>query len=363
MRYVFIDLVPDRDEKTEAVRGFVAVVADITDRRKTEEALANRERYLAALIDNSPDIISRWGPNLRCQFTSLAAARTLNVPTEFFVGKTHDEMGMPREFADETEANLRRVFDTGQVVPMAFTLSTINGPRFYEASCAPVFDARQSVEAVMMVSRDVTERRAAEAERAMLLLSIAEAAQAQRQFLRDVLFSVSEGKFLLCENESELPAHLPLIGMPVPLPDKRDLKSLRRAVYNAACDREFDEERAQDLITASGEAAMNAVVHGGGGEARVCARPHGDVLQVWVTDRGEGIGMDFLHKATLERGFTTAGTLGHGFWLMMKTADRLHLLTGENGTTLVLEQERTQPLPSWLQAASQFEPPALSNEE
>ncbi len=92
---------------------------------------------------------------------------------------------------------------------------------------------------------------------------------------------------------------------------------------------------------------MNAVVHAGGGEARVCAGGEGTV-QVWIQDQGKGITMDHLHRATLERGFTTAGTMGHGFWMMLKTADRIFLLTGPSGTSVVLEQEREAPEPAWL---------------
>ncbi len=42
---------------------------------------------------------------------------------------------------------------------------------------------------------------------------------------------------------------------------------------------------------------------------------------------------------------TTAGTLGHGFHMMLRTADRVFLLTGPGGTTLVLEKEREAPGP------------------
>jgi hypothetical protein len=34
--------------------------------------------------------------------------------------------------------------------------------------------------------------------------------------------------------------------------------------------------------------------------------------------------------------------------MMLKTADRVHLLTGTNGTTVVIEQERDAPMPPWM---------------
>ena len=94
---------------------------------------------------------------------------------------------------------------------------------------------------------------------------------------------------------------------------------------------------------------MNAVVHAGGGLATVCKRP-GDVIQIWVEDHGAGIDLGQIPKATLEKGFTTAGSLGHGFFLMLRCIDRLHLLTGPGGTTLVIEKARVEPEPAWMTA-------------
>ncbi len=63
------------------------------------------------------------------------------------------------------------------------------------------------------------------------------------------------------------------------------------------------------LITGAGEIAMNAVVHGSGGEARLCSLP-GQRLQMWIEDQGSGMARGTLHRATLEKGYTTADTMG-----------------------------------------------------
>jgi anti-sigma regulatory factor (Ser/Thr protein kinase) len=200
---------------------------------------------------------------------------------------------------------------------------------------------------VIGVCVDITERRQADEERAVLTVRIAEESQRQRAFLREVLYSVSEGKLRLCETADDLPAALPVAvdGITLSAPT---LGIFRRRVQDAACANGLTDERVHDLITAVGEASMNAVVHAGGGEGRVCADKESGTIQVWIVDTGAGIGMDYLHKAMLERGFTTAGTFGHGFWLMLKTVDRIYLLTGEGGTTVVIEQDRTSSDPAWL---------------
>ncbi|MES2464190.1 MAG: PAS domain-containing protein, partial [Armatimonadota bacterium] len=193
---------------------------------------------------------------------------------------------------------------------------------------------------------DITPRVEAEAERVSLLQQTTKAALKQRMFLRDVLFSVSEGRLRLCDSADDLPERLIPAGDPMTL-DEVSLAAFRQWGQEVAAANGFPSERIQDLTTAVGEASMNAVVHAGGGTGQVYT---GDkqTVQVWVEDTGCGIAENALHRATLERGFTTAGSMGHGFWMMLKTADRVWLLTGAEGTTVVIEQDRAEPEPAWL---------------
>jgi PAS domain S-box-containing protein len=188
---------------------------------------------------------------------------------------------------------------------------------------------------------DMTARKEAERQ-------LRESEKHQRAFFRDVLASVTEGRLRLCDDTTDLPAPLePFTDAGSVVLTKPTLRVARQATRNAAARAAIPAERAQDLLTAVGEATMNAVVHGGGGIARVSERD--GTVQVWVEDWGSGIDMRHLPQATLERGFTTAGSLGHGFWLMLKTVDRLWLLTGPQGTTVVLEQDAVAIDPIWMQ--------------
>lgn len=174
----------------------------------------------------------------------------------------------------------------------------------------------------------------------------AESAAELRVFLRDVLASVTEGKLRLCDSAADLPPRLAPEHPPIIL-SSSSLRSVRQCVREVAVAQGQDTERWQNLLTAVGEASMNAVVHAGGGQAQVAAGEDG-LVQVWVEDQGTGIDVRRLPRATLERGFSTGGSLGHGFWLILQTVDRVWLLTGLTGTTVVLEQGRTPPEPGWL---------------
>ena len=197
------------------------------------------------------------------------------------------------------------------------------------------------------LSRSRGELEARVAERTAALADANAGLARANKALRDVLMSVTEGRFHLCESAADLPPPLEALGEPFSLVRVEAIPALRHAARDAAQRGGLSDERREDLELAVSEAAMNAVVHSHEGVGQICLHPDG-TIQVWVMDTGPGITMENLPRATLERGYTTAGTLGHGFWLMLNSIDRLWLLTGTSGTTVVLEQYCTAPEPAWL---------------
>ncbi len=198
------------------------------------------------------------------------------------------------------------------------------------------------------VVKDLTEskRITEERERLRELELISESSERQQHFLRDVLYSVTNRKLHLCASPADLPPRATPCGDAVPVSD-HSMARLRRQALRCAQAEGFETERQQDLVTAVGEAAMNAVVHGGGGVGTVCVvrRDSGPkTLQVWVEDQGQGMTLEQLPRATLDKGHSTIGTLGHGFFLMLQTVDRVWLLTGKTGTMVVLEQDESAPV-------------------
>jgi len=174
-----------------------------------------------------------------------------------------------------------------------------------------------------------------------------ELARRVRGFLKDVLSSVTEGKLDLCESLKDLPGPLEHSLGKLSLTPPGAIRELRVIVQDACTEAGLDEMRALDFVTASSEAAMNAVVHGADGSAETSYDSRGCV-QVRITDNGGGIAVEDIPRATLERGYTTAGTMGHGFWIILKTADRISMVTGPEGTIIVVEQERSTPQAPWL---------------
>jgi PAS domain S-box-containing protein len=320
------------------VLGVAVVIRDVTEQAQAEAALhTSREEY-RQLFDAHPQPM--WVYELgTLAFLAVndAAIRVYGYSRDEFLGMT---------IADIRPAEDRHALNASVQAPRVGTRTDgpwrhirRDGSGLWAEVTASALDFHGKA-ARLVVAQDVTERLAMEGERR-------EAAERQQTFLREVLSSVTEGKLLLSNSSAQLPRPLMPVDSPVALTREAGLWDLRRCAQEAARVAGHTDERQFDLITAASEAGMNAIVHGGGGTGWVSVGGNGTV-QVRVEDHGTGITMENLPRATLSRGFTTAGTLGHGLKMMLETADRLSLKTGPDGTTVVLEMERDRPSPGWL---------------
>lgn len=118
-----------------------------------------------------------------------------------------------------------------------------------------------------------------------------------------------------------------------------DLWPIRRRVGEFAAEVGIDEHRRERFKTCVGEAATNALKHAGGGTASLHRLPDG--IMVVVADSGRGIAEMSLPDVALTRGYSTAGTLGMGYKIMLSFADKVYLATGPDGTTVGLELKET----------------------
>lgn len=170
----------------------------------------------------------------------------------------------------------------------------------------------------------------------------------EERMLADVLRSVTQGKLLLYPAAPALPEMAEVLHT-VSLRHPKDLSAIRSAVRAATAQIELDSERRTNFLTAAHEAAMNAVVHGKGGVARVgFTDKEGCVLAVHISDNGPGIALDKLPERALYSGISGANSLGMGFSLVLDGVDRMHLRTSPGGTDVLLEIGRTPPPPAWL---------------
>jgi ligand-binding sensor protein/anti-sigma regulatory factor (Ser/Thr protein kinase) len=162
-----------------------------------------------------------------------------------------------------------------------------------------------------------------------------------RQAYVDVLDAVTGGKLILL-TEEELAGQL---GGPLTEPQRvdapRELSQARGVVARVAAGRFPDWDHRVDVRTPVCEALVNALRHAGGGTYQVFSRD--ETLQVLIRDEGPGIDFRTLPRATLQRGFSTASSLGMGFTIMLQVCERVLLSTRPGRTSVVLEFTAGQP--------------------
>ena len=97
------------------------------------------------------------------------------------------------------------------------------------------------------------------------------------------------------------------------------------------------DPRLGELIVAVGEAIMNVVRHAKTGTASVHRTDTS--LIVVVCDHGPGIPALTLPDIALREGYSTAGTLGMGYKIMIRFADGVCLATDDAGTCVCIEMK------------------------
>jgi diguanylate cyclase (GGDEF)-like protein/PAS domain S-box-containing protein len=146
--------------------GTFGITRDITARQHTErELLAKTEelerigRELRTLLETSPDPMVRMDRELRYTYVNPAAMAMAGFSAEEFLGRTGDELGFPPEDVRDSEEVIRRVFETGQPALAERSLMLGGARRFLESRIVPEFDEAGDVCGVLVVSRDLTERK------------------------------------------------------------------------------------------------------------------------------------------------------------------------------------------------------------
>ena len=137
----------------------------------------------------APDIVARWGPDLRCRYINQAVARKTGRPVEWFLGKTNAEAGQPPHICIIWDDALRQVFATGDDVAVASKFPAPGGrTRYYESTLAPEFtlDDSHRVESVLVIMRDVTAHKRAQSDLVRAREQALAAAQAKSEFLANM---------------------------------------------------------------------------------------------------------------------------------------------------------------------------------
>ena len=146
------------NEQGEPTRMSGAVI-DISAATEARLATARRERELAAIIDNLPDVISRFDLQRRHLFVSPNIERVTGMPSSAFIGKTNEELGMDPLMCARWRALLEDVIRHGVVREFEFSyIGEDRQEQFFVTRAIPTFGSDGKVESVMTIATDHTLR-------------------------------------------------------------------------------------------------------------------------------------------------------------------------------------------------------------
>ncbi|MBD2021068.1 PAS domain S-box protein, partial [Leptolyngbya sp. FACHB-36] len=155
---------------------------------------------LNAILSTSVDHIYVFDQEGRYCYVSDGGAQVLGFQPGDVIGKTWRDLGLPAALMEPVDAQRETVISTGRSLKSETDFATDSGIRSYEYILTPLESSGQSIQSVVAISRDVTDRKQAEAERNQLLIR-EQAARAEAEVQQNRLYSLLlEAPAFICIN-------------------------------------------------------------------------------------------------------------------------------------------------------------------
>ena len=145
-------------------RGFMigSIIRDVTERKRSEEALRDSEALYQSLVEILPMSMCRKDLTGRFTFVNQRYCREFNLSAAEIIGKTDYDLH-PAELAEKYQQDDRAIVASGQTVEMIEEHEPLGGERIYvQVFKSPIYDASGQPTGSQIVFWDVTERKQAE---------------------------------------------------------------------------------------------------------------------------------------------------------------------------------------------------------
>ena len=144
--------------------GLAMYTRDITERKRVEQALADRTELLNGVLEGTTDVIFVKDLDGRLLLANTAFAAAARSTPELLVGKT-DEEWFPPDVAAAVRQQDEAVIAGGSPMQFEDTVPVAGEARSFLTLKAPLRDGGGRVVGLLGIGRDITERKRAEAAR------------------------------------------------------------------------------------------------------------------------------------------------------------------------------------------------------
>lgn len=146
-------------------------------------ALREGRAQYQSLVENTPDLIFNLDREGRYTSLNRGVCDAMRLPYDAIIGKTHEELGFPREVIGPGENIWKRILG-GEIVVEELTARMPDGQeRLFDITLCPLRDDKGKITGITGIGRNITERKKREAE--LLQLSMAVEASGEVIFLTD----------------------------------------------------------------------------------------------------------------------------------------------------------------------------------
>jgi PAS domain S-box-containing protein len=141
----------------------LGIVQNISQDIQSQLNLRDSEEKFRTLVENTPDVITRWDTNLQLVFANVAFEGKTGIQNQDLLGKTIEEMAHAEKFSGPFMSALQSVMKNARPEEFHNSFPTHNGELFFFSRLVPEFDNEGNVQSIISISRDITELKSSEA--------------------------------------------------------------------------------------------------------------------------------------------------------------------------------------------------------
>jgi PAS domain S-box-containing protein len=294
----------------------VAVVRDISERKRAEQELQRTESLLRAVADETPDAVFVKDRNGKYLLMNKAAARFVGKSVADVLGKD-DTALFDQESARRLMEWDQQVMESGRAQTFEEVVTAAGVTRAFQSTKAPYRDTAGNVIGLVGIARDATDRKRAEQavrqseERLRQAVRVSNIGIFDHDHVTDMVFWSPEERAIHGWNAEWGPTIAEFVAMLHPDDRERIAAAIRRA-HDPAGDGVFDVE--QRIIRPDGDVrclvTRSQTIFEGEGDTRHPVRTVGAVLDVTEWKRLEE---QFRQAQKMEAVGQLAGGVAHDF--------------------------------------------------